>query len=302
VSARVVASLWEDREVSLVYDSFAEVPLDIYDKPDHDDRDVPGAHGLGFTPPPDRRMQLAGASVVPRTMVVPFNLLKLGSSGSAVIALKRALSRAGFMEWGPFTRLLGPFAVNALKRFQSASHVPVTGVYDRATHEKLARHYDAYSLRYLLSSQTPTTSKEQRARQAFQASLMYLYNRRSAIAYTQARPGDCRKPPAGADCSFSGEWAGSDSGVGSLSGYSGCGYGNTDTQIARFRRLGQIRTAAVATWELCDPVYYGQGLDPSHVAFWLGGGRVWSFGSYPIKIHGSVDYRSDRIAVAALIV
>jgi hypothetical protein len=299
VSAKVVGSSWEDKPVAIVYDTLLDVPLDTYDQPDANDRDVPTGE-VEHLPPPNRHMQLAGAEVVPRKLAVPFFPLKLGSTGKPVVAMKRALSRAGFMEWGAFTLLLGPFAVKALKRFQTASHIPATGVYGPATHEKLAPFYDAYSLRYLLAAMKPPVSKEEKQRQAFLAELTYLYNIRWRLPYTQARPGDCRKPPRGADCSFSGEWAGHWSGIGSLSGFPGCGYGNTDSQLARFRRLNMLRPPVSTAWELCDAVYYGHGTDPSHVAFWLGVGRVWSFGSYPVKIL-NVAYRSDRIAVAALL-
>jgi hypothetical protein len=43
-------------------------------------------------------------------------------------------------------------------------------------------------------------------------------------------------------------------------------------------------------------VLYGRGGDPTHEALYLGGGRVWSFGSYPMKLL-DVGYRGDMIAI-----
>jgi peptidoglycan hydrolase-like protein with peptidoglycan-binding domain len=280
-----------------VFDSFNEVPLDHYVFDDGDDSQVPGEEGAVYAPPEVRLLALATPS---NNVVVPFyGEIKRNNRGPRVKALKRALSEAGFMQWGEFTPLMGPFAVNALKNFQKAYKLQVDGVYGRVTHQKLAPFYDAYAIKYLLIAPKPKQTKEQKKRSDFFAQLMYLYNKRSGIGYTQRRAFDTWKPPRGLDCSASGEWAAKWAELGSLSGYSSYGYGNTDSQIYRYRRLGRQRSS-VWKAELGDPVYYGYGGDPSHVAYWVGGGRVWSFGSYPIKIL-SWNYRSDVIGAFDLI-
>lgn len=82
--------------------------------------------------------------------------LKLGSRGRDVIAVKRALSRAGFIRWGKFTPVFGPFAVRALKNYQRTIPVQPTGLYGRKTHEQLIQHFDLYARRlYERSSKTP---------------------------------------------------------------------------------------------------------------------------------------------------
>ena len=98
------------------------------------------------------------------------------------------------------------------------------------------------------------------------------------------------------------EWAAKWAKLPSLSGYTTWGYGNTDTQLARFRRLGRVRES-IRNAEMCDPKYYGHGWDPSHVAFFIGRkdgrARVWSNGHFPLGIYDA-DYRHDGIAVCNL--
>lgn len=269
-----------------VYNSLLEVPLD---EPgvDGDDRVVPGSefaeYDAGFTVAP-----FQGTSA---TLAVPYLPSGPGTVGLRVRALNRALSKAGFRKWQTFSTVWNPWVTRAVKNFQKSRGLPITGKYDRGTHQRLARFYDAYSIKYMLNS-AQMISPEERKRNGFIAELMYIYNRRWNVVYTQNRPWDTDKPPYGLDCSSSGEWASMHAKLPNLSGYTSWGYGNTDTQIYRLRRLGRGRPLSEA--EPGDPVYYGWGGDPSHVAYWLGGGRVWSFGSYPAKIL-TVHYRSDFI-------
>jgi peptidoglycan hydrolase-like protein with peptidoglycan-binding domain len=288
-----------------VYDSLLDVPLDEQDPAnDGDDRLVP-SEGPYAVPSVRTSFPLEGVTSS-TAIAVPFIASQPGSRGKHVRALNRALSKAGFRRWQVFSTIWPrqiPGRINwvtrAVKKFQASRGLPITGKYDRATHEKLARFYDAYAIKYLLIAPIPKPTKDELERAAFAGELMYLYNNRFAYSYTQARPFDCRRPPSrGLDCSASGEWAGAHSPIGSLSGYPSCGYGNTDTQISRYRRLGRAR-ATIRDAKPGDPKYYGSGGDPSHVAYYIGHkdgrARVWSFGSYPIKILDA-DYRHDGIA------
>lgn len=269
-----------------VYNSLLEVPLDVPGV-DGDDRNVPGSefaeHDAGFT--------VAPFTAGTQSLAVPFLPSGPGSKGPRVRALNRALSRAGFRKWQTFSMIWNPWVTKAVKNFQKSRGLPVTGKYDKATHQRLARFYDAYSIKYMLNEKQ-MLSPEDRLRNGFIAELMYIYNRRWNTVYTQNRPWDTDKPPYGLDCSSSGEWASKYAGLPNLSGYTSWGYGNTDTQIYRLRRLGRARSLVEA--EPGDPIYYGWGSDPSHVAYWLGGQRVWSFGSYPAKIL-QWNYRADYI-------
>lgn len=65
-----------------------------------------------------------------------------GSVGRDVIAVKRALSRAGFMRWQKFTPLFGPFMESAMKKFQEAHNIQPTGRYGGKTHKALLPYFD----------------------------------------------------------------------------------------------------------------------------------------------------------------
>ena len=281
-----------------VYESLLDVPLDEPPAQDGDDTLVPGAEGDRYiTIDPLQLIAAPGHEV----MVVPFRgPLKFGMRGRHVLALKRALSRAGYLRWMPFTTYFGVRTRDALRKFQTKNGLAATGVYDYRTHQKLARFYDAYAIRHLLVD--PADAKDEAQRKAFLAEIMYLYNRRYSIRYSQARPFDARRPPWALDCSATGEWCGHYSGLGSLSGYPSVGYGNTDTQLSRFRSKGWMR-ASINSCRVGDPVYYGRGMDPSHVSFFIGRkdglNRTASFGSYPMRILPH-NYRSDLIAMCNL--
>lgn len=281
-----------------VYDSLLDVPLDEYADDDHDDSVIPEGE------PHSAPLELGLPQTVGQTaIVVPFIASKRGDSGKHIRALNRALSKAGFRRWQLFSLKFTVWVEAALKKFQKKHGLPVTGVYDKATHAKLAPYYDAYAIKYLLLAPVPVPTKDQTERAEFMAALMYLYNIRYQLPYTQRRPGDCRKPPSGADCSFSGEWAAHYSPIGGLSGYSFCGYGNTGSQLTRFRNLGRVRES-ISSALPGDPKYFGSSTyNPTHVAFFIGRkdgvARVWSFGSFPAKILDAA-YRHDGIAVCNL--
>jgi peptidoglycan hydrolase-like protein with peptidoglycan-binding domain len=76
---------------------------------------------------------------------VPFGVtVELGTRGKPALAVKRALSRAGYIKWGAFTPLFGPFAARSLKSFQKAEGLEVDGVVGPATLAKLAASFKAY--------------------------------------------------------------------------------------------------------------------------------------------------------------
>lgn len=282
-----------------VYDSIHQVPLDTYQGDDGDDSTVPA--GQQDHQPATIRT-LASATQPPEPNIVAhYYYAKRGDVGPHILALVRALSVAGHGKWKGklFSNKLGLFAEKNLNAFKKKHGLPQNGVYDRATHNQLAKFYDGYAIKFLLNAQTPKPDKDVQRRNAFIAELMYLYNRRTHEQYTQARAYDTDKPPYGLDCSSSGEWAAQHGGLKSLSGYRYFGYGNTDSQLSRYRSLRAVRDSIVKA-KPGDPLYYGRGTDPSHVAFYLGDGRVWSFGGYPIKILAH-DYRHDRIAICDLL-
>jgi len=277
----------------IVYDSLLDVPLDTYDGDDADDSVISGAEGIPYEPPVRPMTMLVSVQVTAQNLVAPYFLLKPGSRGKPVTALNRGLSRAGYRRWQQFSPIWNPWVTKSLKKFQKDHKLAQTGIYNRETHQKLARYYDAYSIKHLLQASIPKITPEEKKRQAFLAELMYIYNRRWNIFYSQRRPFDIFKPPRGLDCSASGEWGCKYAGIPSPSGYSSYGWGNTWSQKSRLDRLG--RRTSTQDAEVGDFVFYGSG-GPTHVAYWIGGMRVWSFGSYPAKIL-DIFYRSDYLGI-----
>ena len=158
-----------------VYDTLLDVPLDE-PEPDGDDQVVPGEEDVVYDPP----VVMAEGILLPKkeVMVVPFRrVLKPGSRGRGVIALKRSLSHAHYLKWigMNFSPVFGPRTGRALKKFKQDNNLSGTPVYGREAHKKLARFYDSYSIRHLLRE---IKTVDDRQREAFLAELMYVYNRR----------------------------------------------------------------------------------------------------------------------------
>ncbi len=156
-------------------------------------------------------------------------------------------------------------------------------VYDEAAWRKLAPSLNSLAIS-LITPKLNTMIQQQLAWHTV------LYNRRMDVPYSQARPSLLGRPETirYADCS------------GSIAG--GCDWAgilpkvdwrwtNTDVQILFGTAVPSLSAAKAG-----DVVLYGRGDNPSHEALYLGGGRVWSFGSYPIKLL-DIDYRHDRIAI-----
>lgn len=73
-------------------------------------------------------------------------VLKLGSRGTDVRAVKRGLARAGQGKLrGSKNRLFGPFTVRHLKRFQEDNRLKVDGEYGPKTHKQLSKTFDDYA-------------------------------------------------------------------------------------------------------------------------------------------------------------
>jgi hypothetical protein len=275
-----------------VYDNFHTAPLDEQDpKDDGDDRVPPRTRTYAEEP-----RVLMGLAPTP-TLVVPFRPCKPGDQGDHVYALKRMHAR--YRGGGRLTRLMSkPMSVRRtwsqytgvgsfyrdFRETRKKLGLPETPVvYDDDAWRKLAKYADSLTLKLLVQ---PTQTVFQRQL----AWSMALYNRRMSVSYSQVRPsqlgkaeeitrGDCSGGVAGG-CHWAGilpqvDWH----------------YTNTDVQI-----LFGVSVKNIAAAQLGDIVFYGRGSDPSHEALYLGGGRVWSFGSYPIKLL-DVDYRHDRIAI-----
>ena len=280
-----------------VYDSFHDAPLDEEPEWEGDDSIPVGSRITGHEP---RTLVAVTAAPTPN-LIVPYRHSEPGTVGDRVFALKRAHARfrgGGRLTalrlkresvkrtWGTYSGA-GSFTRD-FKETQRKLGVPITGEYDKATHVKLAPWYDAYALELL----QPDPREAKIAKQI--AWHMEFYNQRYRISYSQARPSQLGPVSliSRADCSGSiaagCEWA-------DILPRVDWRWTNTDTQIVFGKPVPDLRLALAG-----DVVMYGHGSDPNHEALYLGGGRVWSFGSYPAKLL-PVDYNrgtlGGRIAI-----
>jgi hypothetical protein len=207
-----------------------------------------------------------------------------GMVGPDCWAIKRALWKAGYRRGiavrGPRKRKFGRFAVRALKRWQKAHGLRADGVYGPATHRKLvaAGKFDAFGKQ--LMSQAPKAAALTSKRQSIVRAAIYVSQHRAAIHYTQSSlrmqgiSQGIRLPgfPRYADCSslccwF--YWL-----VGALALVGGAGY--TGTQIQHGRRISESQI------QPADLVFYGGWFfwsAPTHVAVYIGAGKIVSHGS-----------------------
>jgi hypothetical protein len=218
-----------------------------------------------------------------------------GMRGVDVVAVKRSLSRAGYMRWGSFTDLWGNGAIAAVKRFQNEHGVPAgPGTYGPLTHAALvSTHaknstewaYDGYSIELMQQSCAhPLRASASVVREAIVAEAVRLYAHRDEIDYSQSRPFPLVRPPgipATLDCSglivvchFVGRAPNPTGGS-----YDGQGYTGTLDDTGRPCAQSQL--------EAGDAVFYGATThatpafplgSPTHVALYDGDGGVYSQG------------------------
>jgi peptidoglycan hydrolase-like protein with peptidoglycan-binding domain len=246
--------------------------------------------------------QITKPPAVPRPRVV-----HQGTSGLDVVAIKRALSRVGFIPWGAFTPLFGPAAVAALKQFQTKHGIKPTGAYGTGSHIALAHSpaadhpgewaFDDYAILLMreevaLLAGTP----ELRIRKGIVAAAYFYYAHRNQIPYVQARPGPLSRPPYvptnGIDCSWFYTMCCFDGGAPNPNGRPWDGQGYTGTLMSRGRKC------TLAELKMGDAIFYGFTTNPSaafpygsptHVALYLGDGTVISNGHSPMG-HYPVNY------------
>jgi cell wall-associated NlpC family hydrolase len=244
-------------------------------------------------------------------IVVPFRReLKLGSTGTDVVAVKRALHKLGgyWLPRGhPITPVYGPFLKLQMRRWQK-HHMkqPGDGSYGHRTHRAFLNRnaYDAYGAWLMKTAdwQTP----EQKRRGAVVRAALYGAANEPAIHYTQGSQrmsgvrGKVKPPsvPAWEDCSSFATWCYwlANDEVGEVPDPNGLdydGYGFTGTMISHGWRVGSPEPG-----DLC---FYGSGSIPSHVTIAIGAGKCVSHGAESGPKVLSVNYRGDLQQVRAYI-
>ena len=228
-------------------------------------------------------------------------ILKLGSKGRDVRALKRALRRAGHLPKG--VRLSNTFdqpTDQAVRDFQKASRLLIDGEVGDDTYNALLPQYDAYS-RLLVDrvrKRMERLANPSGKRQRIVAAAFVGHTNRDRIHYTQdgRRMQGVRERirvpgfPQWEDCSSFATWCYWVAGAPdpNACGYNGSGY--TGSQIGLGKKVAAPRPG--------DLVFYGGEPPPRscprHVAVYVGNGQVVSHGSESGPHLVALDYRDDR--------
>jgi hypothetical protein len=276
-----------------VYFNLADIPLDEYQGTDHDD----SLHGQ-----PD--VQLHDPLTIPflaskaKGLYAPLKKpVKLGSTGPGALAVHRVCWHAGVRKRPPkgFSRVIGPFGVIFIKRLQKKLGVKVDGVYGMTTHKKAAAkgYIKAYEAQLFTLVKTKTLEDERRDK--IVATALFGYHNRGVIHYTQGplRMEGVRRrlrPPSiprWEDCSSFATWCYWVSGTADPNRLNYNGQGYTGTQINHGEHISG------SNLKQGDLVFYGRGSAPSHVAVYVGSGRVVSHGSEVGPLFLDTYYRSD---------
>jgi hypothetical protein len=223
-------------------------------------------------------------------------LISEGTQGVDVLAVKRALSRAGYLRWGSFTMLWGPFAVKAARQFQQDNGIaPVTGWYGPKTHQKLVKKhrkgsatvwaYDAYSIALMDQACAELRQMpDKRIDDGIVAEASRLYAHRNEIDYVQSRPFPLKSPPflpGKLDCSGFATVCHFVGGAPDPNGRNYDGFGYTGTLMSRGVRCAE------RDLDPGDLVFYGRTTtakpafpigSPTHVAVFDGDRGVYSQG------------------------
>jgi Putative peptidoglycan binding domain/NlpC/P60 family len=274
-----------------VYTNIDDIPLDVWDGNDLGDSGElkPATPFEVFSTAPPL-IPTAGASAP--SNYVPFKrVIKNGMVGKDCFAVKRGLSFAGFGKWGAWNtkQLFGPFAVKNLKGFQDKHNLPVTGIYDLATHKKLSVFFDDYSK--WLMGQVVIISPRQKKINLIESTAMLGYTKRQYIHYTQGwlRMEGVRKKlhppqyPNWEDCSSFSTWCYYVAGITDPNGLGYNGLGYTGTLAQNGTRVTSIQTG--------DLIFYGGGPPYTHVAIAVSSTRVVSHGSESGPVLLDANYR-----------
>lgn len=180
---------------SQVFTSILDAPVDFetHDElaaagwPDNDDALLKGVvegkfenlpKGIVGPPATVKPPKLTRVVVLPRT-------LKRKDKGYDVLAVKRAISVAGYRKWGhAFTTSFGEELEMELRRFQKNHKLHIDGQYGPDTHAAMKRYYDGYGARLMLREQA-ALAQQNDPRKLVVTGATWGYNHRWLIHYTQ---------------------------------------------------------------------------------------------------------------------
>jgi hypothetical protein len=229
--------------------------------------------------------------------------LSIGSKGRDVLALQRALQRAGSLaRTHKAGRVFDSEVDTAVRAFQAAQSLEVDGVVGPDTYEALGPSYDSRG-KWLVSqvrleppdAELPLSSSAT-IRQKIVLAAHLGVEQRSRIHYTQdgRRMDGVRRrilPPAvpsWEDCSSFATWCYWVAGAPDPNGRNYDGFGYTGTQI-----VNGVETTDPEPGDLC---FYGSSRSAiTHVTIYVGNGRVVSHGrDEGPELYGAVNYRRSQ--------
>ncbi len=229
--------------------------------------------------------------------------LRIGARGRDVLALRRALRRAGYGRLsGRAARVFDERLDAAVRAFQSANGLGVDGVVGPRTYAVLGPFYDARG-RWLIS-QVPKVPVQPGTGPGGEAGVRRRIvlvahlgvEKRAQIHYTQdnRRMVGVRhaivppRVPAWEDCSSFATWCYWAAGAPDPNGLGYNGFGYTGTQIQNGSETADPRPG-----DLC---FYGPSRSRiTHVTLYAGNGRVVSHGREEgPELYGTIDYRRAK--------
>lgn len=202
--------------------------------------------------------------------------------GKDVTAVQRALRAEGSLTKPVATAAYAENTWKAVTAFQRKNGIQATGAYGKATHAALAPHFDSYG-RWLLIQGKDELKPD--VRELVAQTAYWYYGRRYEIRYSQSRPitpiyYGIRPPatPDYLDCSGLAATCYWVNGVSSyLGGENSQGWGNTWSLAKRGKSI------SIVDLRPGDFVFYYPSC--SHMAVYVGDGRVVSNGRYPMGLY-----------------
>jgi|SRR5215471_7086496 len=233
--------------------------------------------------------------------VVPYTReMKRGNRARDVLAMKRALTRAGALKPPnkphKITNAFGDRTREALTAFQKKHGYKATGTYTRPVHDRLVRkgHFDAYGAHLMRLAKTAQTKQAPSASagQRIASAALYAQSRRPRH-YTQGAerwqpvnraPGWKSNMWEYGDCSSFATGCFREAGITRDPNGQNWAWGWTGTLCKNGRAVNSAQPG--------DLIFYGSGAPWSHVVVAIGGGKCVSHGSEGGPFLVPVNYRT----------